>query len=649
MRNFTPFVQLCTRPLNGDPALRREVEQELEAHLEDAFDDEQSQGRPEAEAEENARRRFGDPETLAQSLLEANHRRLKLRARLRLLIKIALVPAILAGLFLCIDLRTLSGLVLMNEFGTAPFFEPPGSRNNSWVRAITDYRVRNFEPAEQEWFRSYFQIWNAKSDWDWSRKCYEAHPEDRIFTANYARNLFPMNEYTLPDGTFSRHPLSEQEREKRKKIIDHGRKIDPDNALYDYLEADLIAASALVWKNEKKPNKKTVQTLVRVTDRAAFDRGMELYLAGLQKPYLKTYCSDLTVEALRRLKPENDYLGLQETLIARANTKLDFLLMARKLTQWSIAYGELLEKEGKPEEAEKYFRSWRQFLPQQQEFDADTLIEALVYYACIGNYLDSAQKRGDLAEAEKLEKINTAIAGWRLRTGSGPGSLLKHAGILAERLLPGMEEGISLEELAPERKLSYRVYDLIGLALLSLLLTGIILVLAVVVAVKRLTGRRPFLLLLPGASYRRLLLWGVIFPIALFLIYTNIDLLSGRDLSLTANLARLILGMIGIIFLFPLFFELLLSRELKKQGKALGFPKGKLPYATLCLNRLCAFALLLLLTGGILRPLLDWECRRLIAEDSLFNTPHGFSKVENQVAAKLSGKLKQSIAEADRE
>lgn len=69
------FTRLCTRSLSGDPALRLEIGRELETHLEDAYDEERCDGKTETEAEEFAKKRFGEPEELAQSLLDANRYR----------------------------------------------------------------------------------------------------------------------------------------------------------------------------------------------------------------------------------------------------------------------------------------------------------------------------------------------------------------------------------------------------------------------------------------------------------------------------------------------------------------------------------------------------------------------------------------------
>jgi len=647
---FQSFTQLCTRSLADDPALRLEVEQELEGHLEDACEEERSEGKSETEAENLAKQRFGEPEELAQSLLDANRRKLKLRARIRLAVKVALIPAILIGLALCIDLRTLAGIQLLNTF--TPYPRTPGYWTQKYIRILADHETRKLGEPERKWLRNYFCHWDSKANREWARESYLAHPDSKMFTANYAMELTSSLTTTgTKNQRYRRLPLPDTQREELWRVIKHGRRIDPDNALYDYLEADEIAASCITWDEEKRWDKsgrqRTIRTRYEIKDRATFDRGMKLYLAALEKPFVKSYSRDIIAEARSILKPQDDFLGLLEFISINANTKLGFLLAGQELTRLSIAYGEILEKEGNPEAAKRYLESWRRFIPQMEECHPGTLIKTLICYNCLDLYLDSAERRGDMIEAEKLKKVNAAIRTWSEQKKPDNEAFRQHAGMLAGQLLPTLKNDIRQEELEPDLKLTYLVHDLTGLALLSLLLTFCIFLFACGVLAFRFTGRRPFLLILPWKSYRTVLLWGILIPIGIFLLYTHVDALSGRDLSVQANLLRWGLGMLGIVIIFPLIFESLFAWQLKKQGKILGFTGGKIPFATLCLNRMFAFAALLLVTGCILRPLLAWECRREIARVELFNTTRGFAQAEVRLANRLSAEQTNAIAEAD--
>ena len=624
---FQSFTQLCTRSLADDPALRLEVGHELEGHLEDACAEERSEGKSEAEAEDQAKKRFGEPEELAQSLLDANRRKLKLRARIRLAAKIALIPAILIGLALCIDLRMLTGFTLLCKLGDPWGFPYAQCLPDEWFRPVMEHELNHLPESERDLVRANLLLCAPRGKSPWEKACYEANPESPLFTANYALSLAQQ----LDRGQ------GEKERAEYLRVLERGRRIDPDNALYDYLEADLVLRSALTFENDK----------YEIRDRAALDRGMRIYLAALQKPFARTYAMDLSDTICRRLNPANDYLGMLERISIYSTTPMNFISIERKLTIIDLFYGELLLKEGKTAEAEPYFNAWRKFIPQIQKFDSRNLIEALVGYSCIKLYREAAEKRGDTAEAETLAKIYAPMKNWKEKGSRNTESLAKHSGMLTEMLLPPMREEVPADQFAPDRRLTYLLFDLAGLAVLSILLTICILFLAVAVAAARLMGKRPFLLLLPWKSYLRILVWGIAVPIAAFLLYTHIDALGGRDLSVRLNHPRLWAGFIGIILVFPVIFELVYLREQRKLGKHLGFRKGILPFATTYLNQLFAFAALLLITGCVLRPLLTWECRYYIAENKLFSADRGYTQVEVETGNRLNAELADAIAAAN--
>lgn len=618
---FQSFTQLCTRSLADDPALRLEVGHELEGHLEDACAEERSEGKSESEAEDQAKKRFGEPEELAQSLLDANRRKLKLRARLRLAAKIALIPAILIGLALCIDLRTLAGFVFLGDSDQFSIFQ-----------TVIDWETRHLSAQDKQFISRYF---GAHSDF--GKEQYESSPESKLFTANYLLTLFE---------TLKIRPTAERQAELQR-VITQGRRIDPDNALYDYIEANSILLSALQWDKSDNPYSPEFSPIPRILDRQALDHAMKLYRSGLEKPFIKTYAMGITVEIERLINPSDDFLGLLEKISIRVNSRFHSLPMANTLFRASIFYAKILKQEEKTVEATQYLHSWRQFLPQLLTYNANALIEILVYYNGLKIYRNAAQQFGDMEEAKKLEIILADLEDWKRKAGSNSENIRNYGGILVNLLLPALQEDIPIHEFEPERKLTYLLGDLTAFAILSLLLAVLIVIFGIGVLAPYSVGYRPFLLLLPLKSYQRILLFGVLIPIGIFLLYTHFDILGGRDLSIQRNLLRWGLGVIGIVFVFPFVFGATFMRELKKQGKRLGFQKGRLPFATACLNMLCAFTALLFITGCVLRPLLAWECRRYIARDKLFNTDFGFTQVENQVVKQLKTKLADAIAAAD--
>ncbi len=627
---FQTFAQLCTRSLAGDPMLRLEVEREQESHLEDVYEEERSEGKSESEAEDQAKKRFGEPEELAQSLLDANLRRLKLRARIRLAIKVALIPAILVGLVLCINLRTLSAMIMLGRHRETKTESLQEKMINAQIRSD----MRTIDKADKDFVMNFLGLWQCGKESEWELERYRANPDSRIFTANYALSLIPSpNEH-----------WEEQNCRELRNVIEHGRRIDPDNALYDYLEVKLILHPALTWHPGKTPKTAGYYT---IADRAEFDRGMKLYLAALEKPFVNTYNMDVVKKAQQLLNPRKDLLGMMENISIYGSVPFRFNAEVRALTRESIFYGETLEKEGKSKEAKAYFDSWRQFIPQMLEHNSDMLMEVRNYYGCIRAYLASARQRGDTGETEKLKKIENIIAKWDLRRDPNGEGTWKHSGLFSAIFLSQLHEKIEIEDLAPGRKLTYLVSDTISMALQSLLLGYIIAVLALTVLILRLFGKRPFLVVLSRQSYLKILTWGILSPIALFLIYTHIDFLGGRNVAIGWNLPRFLIGQLGFILVFPLVFGAVFTAQLRKQGEILGFAKGKLPSATVGLNLLCGFVALLLITGGILRPLLSKECGYWVTKDPLLKCGIGFSKPETQITAELGSKLRLAIDSTD--
>ena len=100
------IVKRCSAPFARDAELKTEIENEVNDHLASAA----------AEVgEAEAVKRFGDPEPVAQELLLSNFNRLKWRSRFKLVVKILIVPAVLASVFFCVSRDTIGGNLLMQE------------------------------------------------------------------------------------------------------------------------------------------------------------------------------------------------------------------------------------------------------------------------------------------------------------------------------------------------------------------------------------------------------------------------------------------------------------------------------------------------------------------------------------------------------
>ena len=141
---FKTFIATCTRSLADDEAMRREVSFELNSHLEEAYEEELSRAESPEEAAEMTKKRFGQPEELAVQLLNANIKRFSFRARMRRLLKIFIIPLLILGVILCIDLRTWVSVAIFCQYITPV----PDSVSNA-VKWFYRVELRSHSPARE--------------------------------------------------------------------------------------------------------------------------------------------------------------------------------------------------------------------------------------------------------------------------------------------------------------------------------------------------------------------------------------------------------------------------------------------------------------------------------------------------------------------
>ena len=82
----------ATESLAADPELRQDVREELRTHLEETIDSHRESGDSEEESLEFALKSFGSSEEVGEKLFEANRRRMRLRAWVRLGMRWVLTP-----------------------------------------------------------------------------------------------------------------------------------------------------------------------------------------------------------------------------------------------------------------------------------------------------------------------------------------------------------------------------------------------------------------------------------------------------------------------------------------------------------------------------------------------------------------------------
>lgn len=639
------YVSACTRPLADDPALRLEVEQELKTHLEEAREEEMANGSSPQEAEARAERRFGDPEELAHALFLSNRKRLSIRAKIRLLLKLAALPLLIAGMFLCMDFRTLAGVLWLGSLGST---EKETRLQTLPARILNRWDLSRLPEREQLFLSEMLhpESRDASGEIERLRRLRAAFPENRIILALLAQTLALESSSGGEEGKpFFRTAGQEQLFQELQALLREGRKQDPENALYDYLEAFALAAPAIVWEQNPDAKKNGASTIrYHVRDRVLLERAMSRYKDGLRKPFLKTGCMEFPALSHRMLRPANDFFGQVQKISISISTVLPHLNIHRQLAREVILYEQALREEGKTAEADRILRSWKIFLRQLLNDNRETLIEVLVCHAIGKCFLDQVRQRNDSEEIRLLTEFISPVDHWKEQPPSDNNLIRKHGGWLHQLFLPGLRETIPPEQLAPGRYLSYALCDLFTLALLSVFLGMLITAHAAGLGIARLSGRHAFFLFLPWKSYLRIGLAGIAAPLALWLLFTRIDIISGRGWAPGCNGIHLAAEGIFLVFVLPLFYGCVVRKELKRCGKRFGFPDGVPPRATLSLNLLFFYLALLCVTGGILRPVLNLECRARIADDPFFfSGDWNVLKAEHRTAAGFSERMLHTL------
>ena len=219
------FARMCVQSLSDDAELRQERETELLGHLKEAFAEERRNTSAD-DALKNTFRRFGDPEEISAQLADGNAERLSRNAKIRRAAKWLLLPLLIVGVLLCIDVRgILASVTLLKSFKPSWISAWLNNDSNGRQEGIWgDYgkiklKTRRLSADEQSLFDYYY----SKGDrLEILSRLYEGHRDDAMLCAIFALEL------SLPEAKM---------REKLPEVIANGRRIDPDNALYDYLES----------------------------------------------------------------------------------------------------------------------------------------------------------------------------------------------------------------------------------------------------------------------------------------------------------------------------------------------------------------------------------------------------------------------------
>ncbi|MFA5203652.1 MAG: hypothetical protein WC708_04525 [Lentisphaeria bacterium] len=576
------YLAAATAGLRGDRELELDVQAELRSHLEERLADAAAAagaGTGAADPVADALADMGSATTVAAELAAANQSRMRWRARLQRLGRWLLVPAAVIAALYAIDLSPLSFTDNVLWDGNRPA-----------RRGIQFLATSHWLPAN--WFKVGHRLTPDQAlilhgdlqrpdRIQRQRAIWEAHPESRVYFHNYLTRLL------------SGHSGDES----LKAAVAEGRKLDSDNARFDYILAANLLEHAVVVA--EKPAGKNADGRPRyayswtIKDRAELDQAMALLQAGLAKPEYRRYSREMLAEQLRILGQPQTMAENVNQIARAASVLLPDLSGLRQLARASWLYADLLVREGRAAEAEPFLEAWRP-LALQLNGDSFTLIDALVTGAIceMGRQYapDVWRLAGQPARAEQVrreaERLGRPVADFRNQARTADPQVTKNVkargSILAAMLLPAIGQPIPMKDLEPGRCLDYIMAERV---MLSLAAGWLLLGLAgcgLVYWRWRLTaagGAAIPLLLLPGwRDTLRVLAYGTLLPLLAYYLYTRWAPWNGREYGLgvgwpllVAETALLLLALLGVTARLA---ARAVRRRCRELGIALPSPRG---------------------------------------------------------------------------
>ncbi len=530
---FDKLAEQAASGLKGDQELYLDVKQELRSHLEEKAEKFAREGHTEDESADLAKKSFGSPLDVAADLLNANKRRMKLRALFRLAFGALIVPvAILLALYVgywgfsrvSSMYYVLSGGDVSFPYRYLSFFgiEPVPNKENAEA-------LGQLESGKPELLRAY---WMA----------HRHEPDSRIYYAYYALSLGNRTENESLYAAAMRE----------------GERIDPQNALYNVLLAELYLRRGMQPRTEEKPKPPPpgmpgpyppMITNDRLLDRRTSDLGILELRKAVSKPYLRCYQAEIMHKKLSLLpNPRLTEGYFSRLLVAYSEVSIQYGLF-RDLARRVPACARLLLAEGRSAEAEAVMDMWKPYtrllFTEQSGSEVQPIVTAEIgliltrqapeVYECLrkpGKSREAKNTRTRLrsvvtehkrASAESRERLDTVLSTHGSFLGMHPFLYSDAKNMDEASLTPGrMHEHVLAEEAFVQVLLFVLTAALVGS-----LISGFI-------WFRRMRGAAsvPLLLVLPASDILRALLLGTLLPMLVYWVYSRMPVIGGREYSL---------------------------------------------------------------------------------------------------------------------
>jgi len=626
----------ATAGLQDDPELRLDIKAELRTHLDATAQALREEGMSEEESTAEALKQFGSPVEMAGELLEANRTRMQHRALVRLAIRRLLIPAaVLVALWVgyggMVQLQQLTqeleGIFRNFQMQMGPFAqaamhyaELPLSPKIAFYR-----KVPNTDPLDNpSWDMAYF-------------------------------NQF-INMHQGDTHCFA-YAISRVDSPARMEDLRKGRQLEPENALYDYLLAREYLRGSYHYDHVRQ-----TELILVIDNRSNFDKAMQELRRGLDKPYLRDYQQDILREELARLPHSSRYTEYYQRALVSKRILTPTYACFRELCRLMPEYAEMLIQEGRTAEALSLL-SQGERLPRQMLQDSHDLLGIMVAAACakiVGG--QTASIKDSLGMPVAAWQIRSELARFTTPGTPSPDPLAMNTNFIADEFqwldgnLLGVDiaDGHGAELFIPQRTMGYKLFEEFALDLLLISLgIGILAASAaqlLLLARQRHAGAVPILLVPGWKQLVRVLLLGVVVPLAAYAIYTLLPF-SGRAYSVEAIFPRFVVEMLllgGSMIVVP---AVLMARMMRTRCRRLrisipgrGMRRAerrqaqyRLYYGTIARSLVPLYALVLILAAALCKPVLAYQEHQAYLHDRLFFVHSGetMSRLEAETLTKL--------------
>ena len=536
--------------LRADPELCLDVQAEVTRHLEDTVAQFEAEGKGSEESVNDALQVFGSPVELADTIQQANARRMRLRARLRLAVNALLIPvAVLVALLLCgWQVRRVSSIYNYFRLMVGLSSDIPVHVITPNPSLVALYIGRLFQfPTKSLGTSHGFN--NGIESSGYNNQTLPGY-------ANKLRILWEQHRHDA-DGysyfAYFSNYLNPARGIKDKVFEDDmrlGEEIEPNNALYNYKLAHYYLSFGLVSRDEKA-HKKGEQITDDLLNQRMMELGISEFKRGLVKPYLKSYHGAMLKKRLSLLPAprfSEDYIQRECVIYAEL---LPELSGQRTLARQLSGCMRILAAQGRLNEVAPLLNAWKPFGRQYFGSGQETIIQLLVGDAIVKLLANSAaevetqlgqSQRGiqTLAELQRFCKPMTDYHNRKNRKidyTTLPS--YQHGSLITLLLMKDTTwNDLTLRDLSPLRNAEQALWMEMALTFITILILFAVLWATYRWLTVLLTTRSgvvsPLLLLPTRNEFIQIVGYGVLLPLFAYALYYTIPFLSRRNYGMLA-------------------------------------------------------------------------------------------------------------------